>query len=93
MTRTRRRGPRRRDPSPAEIRRMCAEIQRGWSPAEEKARRRGIFKVNLVEDQPDDGWLPPVVRCPDFARDYSGAEIPSAPSCLASYKAMTKGRK
>lgn len=40
------------DPTPAEIRRRCAEIRAGWSEAERERRR-----VHPVED-----WTAPVVE-------------------------------
>ena len=38
-----------RDPSPAEIRAACIEIQRGWSVDEERQRRTGSTTIRRYE--------------------------------------------
>ncbi|NIP86917.1 MAG: hypothetical protein GTO03_15670 [Planctomycetales bacterium] len=50
-------------PTPAQIRRACEEIQRGWSERETR-RRAGL--------DPDGGWTPPVIRSSDVPEENGG---------------------
>jgi hypothetical protein len=50
-------------PTPAEIRRACEEIQKGWS--ERECRRRAGL-------DPDSGWMPPVIHAGDLSEEING---------------------
>ncbi|MDH3717992.1 MAG: hypothetical protein OES79_07705 [Planctomycetota bacterium] len=50
-------------PTPAEIRRACEEIQEGWS--ERECRRRAGLN-------PESGWLPPTIRSGDVSDEMNG---------------------
>jgi len=63
---------RRRDPSPAEIAAMCAEIRKGWSEAEHRYRAGmapvdPLGRMTMARTLEDfggvRGWRPPVCRC------------------------------
>lgn len=46
---------RRRDPTPLEIRKACAEIRRGWSEEEHRARAAGLAG-GRVQSGPAEPW-------------------------------------
>jgi hypothetical protein len=50
-------------PTPAEIRRACEEIQQAWS--ERECRRRAGLN-------PDSGWMPPTISSGDLSEEFNG---------------------
>ncbi|GIW94903.1 MAG: hypothetical protein KatS3mg110_2944 [Pirellulaceae bacterium] len=49
-----------RDPAPAEIQYLCAQIRQGWS--ETTYRLRAGYADTYEEAQRSQCWLPPVIR-------------------------------
>ena len=57
--------PPRYQPTPAEIKRACEEIQKRWTDRERR-RRAG--------EDPDSGWTPPVVSSSELIGDTNGVD-------------------
>ena len=60
-------------PSPGEIAEACAAIRSGWTRSEKRRR----FVGELMPDEPDTGWSPPVIDTSHFRLSTSRADIAS----------------
>ncbi len=60
-----------RDPAPAEIERMCAEIRTQWNELTYKVRAG--YGRNIEAVQKNEAWLPPLVDCSDLDRSVEAS--------------------